>query len=438
VSNSLLYSFQAHVSSLPGVRVRSTITDFKRKEKRTTTRVLFLQSDDTALSTPPQDVSSDVKLSAISPSGRLTAILRQVTKGEKIQRYVEVWAEDVMQASVDTTDIHDAFYTDGTPRISSFSLCSIDPEYFGLLSFSPSENMLAYVAEAKSPSFDNDDSYERFRYAPNLGEQLTDRYRPRIFVLRWSLDAPPSVIALDPPSVVPQTIGQPVFLSDTSLAIQALDLTIDGRVLGVRFCVNRPTAIWVLELTSTEDTTITSARQCSDSTKAARLPRVHDGTLFWLEHERGGPHASCSCLISMEAGDNTRTVVPYVSDPKPECFRGLFIGWALPTRPFVKLGESSYMVCSIVRGTRNVIVAIDVKQEKVYDLTPEDGTLWSWNVLCTDGKARVVCSRSSLTTPPQLVLGTITKAEVLDSAPTASWKLVWEPKISPRGMFLDI
>jgi hypothetical protein len=65
------------------------------------------------IASPSQDVSPEVVASASSPSGKLTAILRETnTAGDK-RRFVEIWDGDRLEASVNVTKAHGVFYTDG-------------------------------------------------------------------------------------------------------------------------------------------------------------------------------------------------------------------------------------------------------------------------------------------------------------------------------------
>ena len=60
-------------------------------------------------SAPTQDIS-DVVLSTLSPSGELEAILRETADGRRV---VEVWRVGQLDVSLDVTDLHDGFYSDG-------------------------------------------------------------------------------------------------------------------------------------------------------------------------------------------------------------------------------------------------------------------------------------------------------------------------------------
>jgi acylaminoacyl-peptidase len=101
------------------VQVLSSSQDHIRNSKRTTSKTFFIQSNHpdgtfTAIASAGQDVSPEVVALAISPSGKLTAILREITLGDK-KRFVEIWEDERLEASVDVTRAHGTFYTDGEP-----------------------------------------------------------------------------------------------------------------------------------------------------------------------------------------------------------------------------------------------------------------------------------------------------------------------------------
>lgn len=99
------------------VQVVSSSQDHTRNAKRTTSKTFFIKSSRsdgsfTVIASPAQDVSPEVVASAISPSGKLTALLRETNSGDK-KRFVEIWEGERLEASVTVTKTHGAFYTDG-------------------------------------------------------------------------------------------------------------------------------------------------------------------------------------------------------------------------------------------------------------------------------------------------------------------------------------
>ena len=84
-----------------------------------TSKTFFIKSSRsdgsfTVVASPAQDVSPEVVASAISPSGKLTAILRETNSADR-KRFVEIWEGERLEASVNVSKTHSAFYSDGEP-----------------------------------------------------------------------------------------------------------------------------------------------------------------------------------------------------------------------------------------------------------------------------------------------------------------------------------
>ena len=62
--------------------------------------------------TPLQD--TDVVGQIVSPSGTKRAVLRSTKNGNgSNRRFVEIWTDDLLQTSLEVSDYHHDFYTDG-------------------------------------------------------------------------------------------------------------------------------------------------------------------------------------------------------------------------------------------------------------------------------------------------------------------------------------
>jgi hypothetical protein len=76
--------------------------------------------DDSATSTPFQDVG-DVINSVISLSRARRAVLREVKNQNNAKRFVEIWHGDRIEASMEVTEAHGMFYTDGNSQFSDYT-----------------------------------------------------------------------------------------------------------------------------------------------------------------------------------------------------------------------------------------------------------------------------------------------------------------------------
>jgi len=92
-----------------------------RNSKRSLSKLIFSLNDDSSLlkdhpilGTTPED-TSEIALQVISPSKKKRALLRKLgsDKADGFSRYVEIWNDGVLEASLDVSDLHGDFYSDG-------------------------------------------------------------------------------------------------------------------------------------------------------------------------------------------------------------------------------------------------------------------------------------------------------------------------------------
>lgn len=371
------------------------------------------------------------------------------------KRFVEIWDEERLEASMEVTETHGAFYTDGDSN-SHLNVREFNAflEYIRSLAFSSSETSLIYTAEANAPTSSNDDPYHKFRFTPQFGEGLVGRKRPTIFIFRWATDKSQAhkLISLSVPSS-PALFGQAIFSPDShKLYATGYEYTSDGRQLGVKGCYNRPSGIWELTPSKTRAGDVQTnelsctARKLTPSHLSCRSPRVfsHEGTsiLFWLACPTGGAHVSTSLLYSLDITGNLPLpssvinlgppLVDAVFGPLEDEFPGLYPDYNLPAIPFVHPHTETFSGPCIVThslwGSRSTVLLVSTAKGEVKDLTPEDGDLSSWTVFTTDGESRILCARSTPVSPPQLMLGEFDDTGV-------SWRVIDKPNLSPDGKF---
>jgi len=335
----------------------------------------------------------------------------------------------------------------------SSSLDKPETGHLASLSFSSSEASIVYVAEGNPPK-DSGDSFHKFRFKPHFGEGIVGKKDPTIFVFSWS--NPPegeSVRKLKSLSIIASALfAQPVFSSDERIIYATgYEYTLDHRLLGIKYCYNRPSGIWEITLpppiedkdNAAEDSvSVTcSARKLTSSNISCRSPRLlsENGkhTLFWLSGLTGGPHAATSLLYSLDitsaSGPKTADspLVDFVFDPANGAFPGLYPDYYLPLSPFIRPSGSAvpYIITHSIWGSRSTVLLISTTDGKVKDLTPDDGTLYSWTVLNTDGGSRVICKRSTPTSPSELLLGEV------DASGEVKWRVIHKPFVSSDGSY---
>ncbi|KAG5653150.1 hypothetical protein H0H81_002061 [Sphagnurus paluster] len=156
-------------------------------------------------------------------------------------------------------------------------------------------------------------------------------------------------------------------------------------------------------------------------------------TLIWLSHPSGGPHAATSLLYSLDITSSpdlkqiTTPLVDAVFKPVKDAFPGLYPDYNFVPYPILRFSPSTgpHLITHSVWGSRTTVLLISMTGT-VKDLTPEDGNLYSWKVLATDDYSRIVCIRSTPTSPNELVLGQLTESgEVV-------WRVLHKPTLHPR------
>ncbi|KAG1898892.1 Alpha/Beta hydrolase protein [Suillus fuscotomentosus] len=393
-------------------RVTYSVRDHDRNIKRYLTKTFDNQC------TTSHD-SSEIKAFATSPSKSRQAILREVANSK---RFVEIWAGTQLEASLDVSNYHQAFLTD---------------DFLYSLSFSPSETSLLYTAEASINT--DDDPYNKFRYTPHFGDTCRAKKRPTIFLFSWTgspsftraAKQDSTLFALQPTTESPILFAQATFATEDTIFATGHEQTKDGRILGAKGCFNRPMGIWQLTL-SKDSLGSPSASRLTPQNRSCRSPRVlfHNDQpikLFWFSNPIGGPHASCVSLESRDLLTGTNTVlVRTVFEPTPSNnFPGLYTEYNMPTSPFLRRGDSIYIVLQSIWRSRTTVLFIDTQSGEITDATKlGDGPLYSWTLHAADNKSQFICSRSTPTTPWEVLLGSF------DQHDTLEWKVLDKSSLS--------
>ncbi|KAF8995396.1 Alpha/Beta hydrolase protein [Cyathus striatus] len=397
------------------VQVFYSVKDHIRNAKRTMSKTIVLTKGESYKS-PLQDVG-DVVLSVTSPSKKRRAVLREVkSDGKDAKRLVEVWLGDRLETTLDVSERHGTFYAD-----ESYST-----------------------------------SYSRFRFVPDLGEGLSGKKKPTLFVLRWdhsASDVRGSTLLEQIVVSEPAWFGQAVFSPNTDDILYATgyECSSDGRLLGIKGCFNRPSGIWQLRLQHETESDLgperrVTAQKITPSHLSCRSPRIlvseNICALIWFSCKSGGPHMASTMLygvdirgekepaIGPETFNTAYCLIDPVPNPKPSDIPGLFPSYNLPASPTLQipgLCEPGIIFHSQWGSRTSVLLAaFSETAEEVSVVLAEvtEDNLDSWSVLATDGKNRVLCQRSNPTNPYQIVLGE------LNSSGEATWAIIDEPDLS--------
>lgn len=410
------------------IHVASSTHDHTRNIKRKVVRTLTVNGS-TVVSSLATDAPEIVAF-VVSPSGKRVVVFREANDSsapEGKKRFVEIWEKDVLKVSSEVTKVHGAVYTD---------------ELLSSMSFSPDESMFMYIAEVNGPENTDEEPFAKYMYAEELGEGYSPKKRPGIFLLQGSstsggLNQKPTVkqLRLKEGIASPKFFGQAVFASDTRIFAIGYEHTPEDRQLGIIYCMNRPSGLWELNIDSltTEGETVQfGTTRLTDPSRSVRCPTVQsiDGeptSLVWISNPVGGPHASCSSFHSLDLKSGKETLlVDCVEKPTADAFPGIYTT-ALPNRPFLRLDGIPYAAISSIWHSQNTVLLVSLEDGSVLDLTPDDSEHhYSWTVLGTDGKNQIICSRSSLTSLPELVLG------VVDESKHVRWQVLSQATISDK------
>ncbi|KAG0336878.1 hypothetical protein BG004_007871 [Podila humilis] len=404
------------------IQVSLSQRDLERNVRRKFTRSLVasVNADHSisSLFNGPSIDTGDAVAQQISPSGKMTAVLRSVA-GDKKKHFVEIWSDGSILQLLETTAIHQDFYADST---------------FGTLEFSRDETKLVYVAERLK----SEDAYEKFVYTPDWGETFTGKRDPALVVLdltTWEV----KVLGRFKGNLSP---GQAIFSHDSE-SIIFTGYHRDPQFFGIVFCQNRLTGLYSVNVDGNDFKTL------SGDLKSARSPRLSpDGTtLLFLSNAVNGPHASCAklCKVDLLAsggkeGGVVSTVVDFVHKPSSDdhgfYFPGLYIDqlprdlWVTPTK----------IVTSSAWRSRRTLLAIDIASGKVEDLTPISEYPGTTTALFANSRF-ILSTYSTPTEPWSLWLGQINakttadKLEVHFSVLEENAKKIEKPKkfYQPHG-----
>ena len=337
-------------------------------------------------------------------------------------------------------------------------------ESLASLSFAPSESAILYTAEGKNPETKN--PFEKFRFNPDFGEGLDGKKRPVTFILHWnsSTDHPgklkPSLVELKVEKGV--RFGQALFSPNSDRIIYATgyEFTVDGRMLGLKGCYNRPSGIWQLRLPdqlllepgdklNPATVIAVTSEKLTPGFLSCRSPRTfthkRKSTLVWLACTTGGEHVGTSALYCLDISSDSdpsrplnstdTPLVPIIKNEipsSPDLFPGLFPSYNLPlSPPVVELSSGCFILVHSQWGSRTTVLLISTKDGTVKNLTPssQKEELYSWTVLATDGRSRIICQRSSSSVPYEILLGQF------DNTECVSWHLIDKPDLPANSKF---
>ncbi|KAM4650959.1 acylamino-acid-releasing enzyme [Discoglossus pictus] len=343
-------------------------------------------------------------LSKESPSGNLKAVLRESknSKGEDTQ-FLEVWNKNRKVKSINLTalDKHGKVYED---------------DQFGCLSWSHSESHLLYIAEKKRPkaesffqaaaeelsvgaSEEDDDGGnkpvkgDQFLLHEDWGEGLVNKSVPALCVLDIE-SSNISVLEGIPEHVSP---GQ-AFWSPDDTGVVFVGWWHTSFRLGLKYCPNRRSALFFVDLTGGRCETLSS------DSSAVFSPRLSPDKcrIVYLQCDVFGPHQQCCRLLMYDWYTKiTSTVVDTVSRGIDGQFAGIYTSMLAS---FCWSSDSQRVIVDTVQGSQQGLFVIDTVTGEVTPIQSKGPPPGSWKLMAID-RDLIVVSFSTPSCPPTVKVG---------------------------------
>ncbi|WVZ58981.1 hypothetical protein U9M48_009193 [Paspalum notatum var. saurae] len=389
-----------------------------------------------------------------SPSGEKLLLVRNSEDDSPTK--LEIWGPCQLENEIHIAkSVHGSLYTD---------------EWFEGISWNQEETFIAYVAEEPpqpKPVF-NDYGFKKEGssekdckswkgegdWEETWGETYSKKRIPALFVVNISSGEVRAVKGI-PRSL---SVGQVIWAPSSSYSLVFVAWSSDNgfqgtpRKLGIKYCYNRPCALFVAPDPFREETVEPSTEGNKSETTAtlkltaglssAFFPRFSpDGKyLVFISTKSAvdsGAHYATNSMHRIEWPTDGKLdeslavadVVPVVMCPKDNCFPGLYCSGLLRD-PWLTDGRT--MILSSVWGSREVILSVNVVSCDVSRVTPQDSD-YSWNALALD-KNNILAVSSSLITLPQIYYGI--KASQIESH--WEWQEVSTPFPKPSDKISSI
>ncbi|KAK1439527.1 hypothetical protein QVD17_05347 [Tagetes erecta] len=379
-----------------------------------------------------------------SPSGSKLLVVRNPENDSPT--LFEIWGPFQLEKEIRVPQSkHGSVYVDG---------------WFEGISWSADESAIAYVAEEPSvpkPSFSDTAGYKKDvgsnstdkdfsswkgqgDWEEDWGEAYSGKRQPALFVIHINSGDVCAVQGIGRSLSVGQVVWAPTTKGSHEYLV-FVGWPSDTRKFGMKYCYNRPCAIYAVmapsfgsekrDIAINDDVTVINLTQ---GTSSAFLPRfTPDGKLLVFLSAKTcvdtGAHSATHSLHKIEWDTDREPspakivdVVPVVMCPEDGGFPGIYC-FDFLSKPW--LSDGSTMIFSSVWRSTEVILSVNVLSGKVTRITPNNSN-HSWSLLALDGN-NILAVCSSLVDVPQIKYGSITKEDSKD----AIWR--WLDVSSPTS-----
>ncbi|KAJ7954803.1 Acylamino-acid-releasing enzyme like [Quillaja saponaria] len=360
---------------------------------------------------------SGVSIIVPSPSGSKLLVVRNPENESPTQ--FEIWSSSQLEKEFQVPkSVHGSVYTDG---------------WFEGISWNSDEGRIAYVAEEPSPlkpTF-NDQGYKKGTsedkdfgswkgqgdWEEDWGETYARKRQPALFVINIDSGEVQAVKGIDKSLSVGQVVWAP---SSEGLHqyLVFVGWSFDTRKLGIKYCYNRPCALYAVrgpnhaskanipepKCSSTEE----PAFNLTQTISSAFFPRFSpDGKFLAFLSARSsvdsGAHSATESLHRIDwptdgklpASAKVYDVIPVVMCAEDGCFPGLYCS-SFISQPW--LSDGSIMIIASTWGSSQALLSVNVLSGEVLRISPADSN-FSWNLLTLDGDNIVAVSSSPIDVP---------------------------------------
>ncbi|CAM0872110.1 unnamed protein product [Alopecurus aequalis] len=360
-----------------------------------------------------------------SPSGEKLLLVRNAEDDSPTK--LEIWGPCQLENEIHVAQsVHGSLYTDG---------------WFEGISWNQEETFIAYVAEEPTqpkPEF-NDSGYRKEGSSQNdckswkgqgdweddWGETYSKKRIPALFVANISSGEVRAVKGI----TRSLSAGQVIWAPSSSYSLVFVAWSDDNgfqetpRKLGIKYCFNRPCALYAAPDPFKED----ADKPSTDSSKgdatalvkltaevsSAFFPRFSpDGKyLIFISAKSAvdsGAHNATNSMHKidwpadgkLEGSFSVDDVVPIIMSPQVGGFPGIYCSGLLR---FPWLSDGQTIVLSSFWGSKEAILSVNIVTGKVSRISPQESD-YSWNLLALDNN-NILAVSSSLVTPPQMHYG---------------------------------
>lgn len=356
-----------------------------------------------------------------SPSGSKLLIVRN-SENDSPTRF-EIWSSCQVEKEFHIPrSIHGSVYIDG---------------WFEGISWNTDETLIAYIAEEPVPAKPNFNSFGYVKgdidkkdpgswkgqgeFEEEWGECYAGKRQPAAFGINVESGEVTAVQGIGKSFSVGQVVWAPPIDKDHQYLV-LVGWPSDGRKLGIKYCYNRPCALYAVRAPFSKSKDSHSRNFAAEETgmvpltqsiSSAFFPRFSpDGKFLIFVSARSavdsGAHCATNSLHKVEwpadgkpcPAGKISDVVPVVMCPEDGCFPGLYCSNIL-SNPW--LSDGTTIVVSSVWGSTEAILTINLLSGVVSRISPT-GSKFSWNVLALDAD-NIIAVSSSPVDVPQLKYG---------------------------------